>query len=284
MKNMKYIIYHIIFIVIFFNVHHLQAMDPFQEIIIYEDSLNNYFNRMAKERDDDKKEIINEKILTVFREVLNMDESFDYDFPSLKYIGNLKSDDDNLRIITWNLPYYDGTHQYFGFIQFKKNQRTVLTYELNDQSEQIKNPEFQVLSHKNWYGALYYQIIVNKYRGDVYYTLLGTDLNDLHSKKKIVDILQFDRDNQPVIGAPVFKNREKTVSRVIFEYNAKVSMGLSYDESKEMIVYDHLSPSRPSLKGQFQFYGPDFSYDGLKFENGIWNTYHDIDVRNYNIE
>lgn len=281
---MKFIIHHIIFIVAFLSVPHLQATNPNQEITSYEDSLNNYFTQMAKERDDEKKEIINEKILTIFREVLAQDESFDYDFSSLKYIGNLRSDDDNLRIITWNLPFYDGTHKYFGFIQYKSNRRTIMTYELTDKSEQIENPEFEILSNKNWFGALYYQIIINKYRGDVYYTLLGTDLNDLYSKKKVVEILQFDKDNQPVFGAPVFKNREKTVSRVIFEYNAKVSMAINYDESKEMIVYDHLSPSRPSLKGQFQFYGPDFSYDGLKFENGIWNTYHDIDVRNYNID
>lgn len=281
---MKYFIHHIIFIVAVLTVHQMHATNLNQEITTYKDSLDNYFAQMAIEHEDENKEIINEQILSIFREILTLDESFDYDFSTLKYVGSLKSDDDNLRIITWNLAYYDGTHKYFGFIQYRLNRQTLMTFELTDKSDQIKNPEFEILSNKNWYGALYYQIIVNKYKDDVYYTLLGTDLNNLHSKKKLVEILQFDKDNQPVFGATVFKNREETVSRVIFEFNAKVSMGLSYNESREMIVYDHLSPSRPSLKGQFQFYGPDFSYDGLKFESGIWNTYHDIDVRNYNIE
>ncbi|MFO7829183.1 MAG: hypothetical protein R6V23_11205 [Bacteroidales bacterium] len=282
---MKKIIHHIIFIGAVLSFFDSYATNhQYQEPIWQEDSLSYYFSQMANERDDNKKELMNEEILTIFRKILAQDESFDYNFSSLKYIGNLKSDDDNLRIITWNLAYYDGTHQYFGFIQFKKNRRTILTYELNDQSEHIKEPEFQILSHKNWYGALYYQIIVNKHRGNVFYTLLGSDLNDLHSKKKVIEILQFDNDDQPVFGAQVFKNREKMLSRVIFEYNAQVNMGLNYDESKQMIVYDHLSPFRASLKEQYQFYGPDFSYDGLKFENGIWNTYHDIDVRNYNID
>ena len=248
------------------------------------DSLDFYFNELSVEKNDNKKESLNAKILALFRKVLEQEESFVFDFSSLQYIGNIRSGDDKVRIITWNLPYSDGTHQYFGFIQYKKNRRKILTYELNDHSKLIKNPEFEILSHQNWYGALYYQIIVNKDRRDVYYTLLGYDLNDLYSKKKLVEILRFDKNDEPLFGAPVFKNRGKNSMRVIFEYSAQASMALNYDQNHNMIVYDHLSPFRPSLKGKYQFYGPDFSYDGLKFENGIWNSYQDIDVRNFNIE
>jgi len=270
---------------IFFTVFYFYPAKPYaQEISVYSDSLQHYFSLMAQERDDDKKEELNKKIIEYFRKALAQDDSFNDDFSSLKYIGDIRAEDDKLRIITWNLPYYDGTHQYFGFIQYKKNRWKTLTYELTDRSEQIKNPEDEILSHKNWYGALYYQIIVNNHRRDDYYTLLGSDLNDLHSKKKLVEILQFDQNDHPVFGAPVFKNREEKLARVVFEYSAQATMGLSYDQDRAMIIYDHLSPFRPSLKGKYQFYGPDFSYDGLKFENGIWNTYHDIDVRNNNID
>jgi len=47
-----------------------------------------------------------------------------------------------------------------------------------------------------------------------------------------------------------------------------------------MIVFDHLSPSKPSLVGVYEFYGPDFSYDGYKFEKGMLELYPDIDIRN----
>jgi hypothetical protein len=30
----------------------------------------------------------------------------------------------------------------------------------------------------------------------------------------------------------------------------------------------------------YQLYGPDLSYDGLKFEKGLWILQRDIDVRN----
>jgi hypothetical protein len=187
-------------------------------------------------------------------------------------------------MITWNIPFSDRTHQYFGFIQYKKNRRSYDFYELNDKSDEIVKPELTILNHENWYGALYYQIIANKYRGNTYYTILGADLNNMLTKKKIIEILHFNMQDLPVFGQQVFKNKSIPVNRVIFEFNAQTHMTLTYDETKEMIVFDHLSPSRPSLKGQYEFYGPDFSYDGFKFENGIWNLYSDIDVRDNNIE
>jgi hypothetical protein len=47
-----------------------------------------------------------------------------------------------------------------------------------------------------------------------------------------------------------------------------------------MIIFDHLSPSKPSYAGNYQYYGPDFSYDGLKFEQGIWELVENVDIRN----
>jgi len=212
------------------------------------------------------------------------DESFDYHFDSLKFVGVIYSPDNKVKIINWNLPYNNRTHKYFGFIQYKKSKKTILTYELTDNSNKIKDPESAILSNENWFGALYYKIIINKHSGKTYYTLLGADLNNLLSKKKLVEILYFDRQNEPVFGKPVFKNRNQPVARILFEFNAQSNMVLTFDEEKKMIICDHLSPSRPSLEGQFEFYGPDFSYDGLKFERGIWNFYPDIDVRNYSID
>jgi hypothetical protein len=47
-----------------------------------------------------------------------------------------------------------------------------------------------------------------------------------------------------------------------------------------MIVMDNLVPSDPNYKGVFRFYGPDFSYNGYKFEKGKWVLYNNIDLRN----
>ncbi|MCG8410461.1 MAG: hypothetical protein MI739_04155 [Bacteroidales bacterium] len=240
-----------------------------------------YFAKLALEKNDKNKEKINKDILNEFRLALKQKESFYYKFSPLKNIGIINSNDKKVRIITWNLAFSNGTHKYFGFIQYKKSKRQIRTYELFDNSENIKNPEYAILGNANWYGALYYRIIVNKYKGKTYYTLLGADLNDLFTHKKIVEILHFDKKENVVFGDKVFKNRNKALTRIIFEFNAQAKMVLSYNKKMEMIVYDHLSPSDPRFVGQYEFYGPDFSYDGLKYEKGIWNTYKEIDVRNF---
>lgn len=282
-KTVRYITSIIIFV--FFNVLNSIAVDLANgDIKSIEDSLNIYFAKISVERSDIVKEELNENILQLFRKAFENENSFDYNFGTLKNVGIITSKDQKLRIITWNLPYNDRTHKYFGFIQYKKSKKDLVTSELNDRSDEIEKPELNILNKSNWYGALYYKIIENKFRGNSYYTLLGADLNDLLTKKKIVEILSFDSKGNPTFGKKVFKNQRQSFTRVIFEYSAQVNMALTYDEEKEMIVYDHLSPSKPSLQGQFEFYGPDFSYDGLKFERGIWNSYPDIDVRNFNID
>ena len=274
----------IILIAIFSNTLSKASDIISNELNVYEDSLNYYFKKLASERNDAAKESWNEKILEYFRMALSSEESFDYNFDSLKNVGIIKSDDENLRIITWNLPYNDRTHKYFGFIQYKKSKRKILSFELNDQSDNMQNPDFAILNQNNWFGVLYYQIIENKYRGRTYYTLLGLDLNNVLTKKKVIDVLYLNSDDNLVFGKDVFKNRKRAVTRVIFEYSSQANMVLTYNKEKEMIVYDHLSPSKPSLQGQYEFYGPDFSYDGLKYERGIWNSYPNIDVRNYNVD
>ena len=81
---------------------------------------------------------------------------------------------------------------------------------------------------------------------------------------------------------PVFDGDKDNpqAKRVIFEYTRQVSMNLNYDPSKSMIVFDHLAPPDPKLKGKFDLYGPDMSYDGYKLVNGRWKLQEDIDLKN----
>ena len=147
-----------------------------------------------------------------------------------------------------------------------------------DKSDEITQPETEVLTDKNWFGALYFNIILKKHSGRKYYTLLAYDLNNLLTRKKIIDVLYFDENNMPHFGAPVFKNDEVLINRVIFEYSASVVMSLNYFKKKKMIIYDHLSPSDPSYNGQYQFYGPDLSYDAYIFKKGKWNYIADVEL------
>ena len=242
------------------------------------DSLNAYFKLIISENSDSKRLNLNDKVLHLMRESLNRQNLIN-PIDSVRNMGLLVSPDKNLNIYTWNIPFNNGTHKYFGFMQYY-NKKTKITYvyELFDHSEVSKNPEYTINTNLNWFGALYYKIVESKYRGQVYYTLLSSDLNDLLTKKKIIEVLHFNTENIPVFGAKLFQNLPQN-TRVFFEYNARANMALTFDEKLNMIVFDHLSPSKPDMKDVYEFYGPDFSYDAYKFEKGKWKFYQDIEVR-----
>ncbi len=247
----------------------------------YEQVLIELFNDMSKYNNDIEREKLNNKITGKFEQLLSIEGSFSYPFDSLKHIGKIVSQDKKLRIYTWNLPYMNGTHKYFGFIQYyPPKEKSFLLYKLIDSRDDYESPENFILTDTSWLGALYYEIIEKKYEGDTYYTLLGFDFNNLMTAKKIIEVLYFKDNKVPVFGKPVFNYSNKLCNRIVFEYSSKVSMSLKYNKDLNMIVFDHLSPSKPSYEGYFMYYGPDFSYDGLIFKNGIWNEVKDIDVRN----
>jgi hypothetical protein len=215
--------------------------------------------------------------------VLAKPESMHYAFDSLTYIGNVTSDDGQFRIFTWNVPLENGTFKYYGKILYKPDGKNFRYINLNDKSETIEKPEQQRLTASQWYGALYYEVISHTSNNRMYYTVLGLNLNDMLSNKKIIDVIWFDEQGQVHFGASIFRNKAGRQNRIIFEYSARVVMGLKYDERMQMIIYDHLAPFKPQLEGRREFYGPDFSYDGFKLERGVWNFYPDLDVRRFEI-
>jgi hypothetical protein len=247
----------------------------------YEQRLSEMFNVMSVYNNDSKREKINDEIIEKFEQLLKIEGSFSYPFDSLRNIGKIVSKDNKLRIYTWNLPYMNGTHKYFGFIQYyPPKEKSFLLYKLIDNSDSYKSPENLILTDTSWLGALYYEIVEKKYEGNTYYTLLGFDFNNLLTAKKIIELLYFKDDRIPVFGKPVFNYKNRLCNRIIFEYSAKVSMSLKYNKELKLVIFDHLSPSKPSYEGHFMFYGPDFSYDGLEFRDGIWHEIRDVDVRN----
>jgi hypothetical protein len=241
--------------------------------------LNIRFDSLAYAENDFRREAINQTIMKKFRSLLRHESAFNYPFDSVSHVGIIRSADQKVKIYNWNVPYEGGYHVYHCFIQYRTKD-SLMTFELKDCSEQIESPEKKVLHKDKWFGALYYTIIPKKGRfGETCYTLLGYDPNNYLTNRKIIDVLHFNKDHQPVFGADIFKNQRSVSKRVVFEYSEFATMTLQYDEQKDMIVYDHLAPSHPKYEGQYEFYGPDFSYDGLKYEQGIWNTYYDLDLR-----
>ena len=243
----------------------------------YEDSLLYFQKKIFSTKDDSLAMQFNSKFLNVWDEVLSNQLSFEYPFDSLIEIGRLYSPDRKFRIVHWNFEFEDGTHSYFGFVQsFNKKTKEFEVFRLNDYSTEIKNPETHSGNHQKWFGALYYKIIPCSN----YYLLLGLDLNDRSSGKKLIEVISFKENGEPLFGKSVFKFPKKDPKRIVFEYASGLVMTLKYFKEKDLIVFDHLIPSEPYLEGQYQFYGPDFSYNGFEYQKGKWKFVEDVDVKN----
>ncbi len=238
--------------------------------------INRQMNEIALLTDDSKKTQVNEKIKQQLSQLLSLPGSFEYPFDSLRHIGVVYPPDSTFRIFTWNLSFRDGTYRHYGILQRKEGLPVTLT----DRAPAIVHPTDTVTGPETWYGALYYRILKNKWKNRTYYTLLGLSLHNSLTNRKVIDVLTFDRKGRIRFGAPLFDLDGKTLYRIIFEFNAHISMLLHYDDRMGMIVYDHLSPARPELKGLPQYYGPDSSYDGFFFYKGKWRLREDLDVRN----
>ena len=188
----------------------------------------------------------------MFAAALTLPEAFSYPFDSLKKVGRITSKDGKLRIFTWDLMVDDGSHHYTGMMLYRpgKDEKPML-FSLTDHKGSDSDPAMQMLSPETWFGALYYEIIEKRWDDLTLYTLLGFDPNDIFTSRKIIDCLTMKDDTIPVFGAPVFRLKNKIQYRVIFEYSAKVSMSVRYNENIKMIVFDHLSPAKPSYTGSY---------------------------------
>ncbi|MCX6295725.1 MAG: hypothetical protein NTX97_06600 [Bacteroidetes bacterium] len=236
---------------------------------------------------------LNKELLREFEDAINIPETFNYGFDSLKKdIGILISPDKTFRIIHWNIAKSDGTFEYYGFIQSKhieikkaglfrtSKTETMQLFPLIDRSSEIKNPENAITDNKKWFGALYSKIIVKETKSKTYYTLLGWDGNDKFSQKKIIEVLTFDANGTPRFGADIFNFDKKFPKRVIFEFSSTCNLSVRYSNKKDSIIFGHLAPTQPQFEGQFQYYCSDMSFDGFGFKKGKWNYGADVKAVN----
>lgn len=230
---------------------------------------------LAAENDEDKLKT-NVQFKSELNKLIKTDGSFDFQFDSLKTISILKAH--KLKIYNWTIPFTDGTFQYFAYLQIKTESGFTVV-ELTDKSEDVKSPENKTLTPKSWYGALYYKLIHHKKLGEDTYTLLGWDGNNMLTNKKIIEVVTISGNGMIKLGSPIFKMKNKTQRRVIFEYSENAVMSLKYHPEREQIIFDFLVPSSSKLKGIYEYYGPALNrFDALTIEKGKWVYEDDINI------
>lgn len=209
---------------------------------------------------------------------------------SIRNLSVLTTPDSSLRLITWLFPFDNGAYKFYGYIQYFSPRDSVWHLKkLADKHKKIKNPEKSALTAKNWYGALYYDMIIN----ENFITLLGWNGYHDQLNQKIIDILHFDTSGNPVFGKKVFSKFRDSVKRVIIEYAEDASVTLEHDlilhqvrvpsenafmtstrtkkVKENMIYFNQLDPIQPMFEGDRRYYVPlSEKMQGFYFDDETW--------------
>ncbi len=239
-----------------------------------------FFEELLIRETTTEREALNDSILKQMEVLWNKAELFNDRFVGIKRMSTVISDDENVKLCTWNVLLPDSRNKFYGAV-ITKNKEEIKVQLLEDYSHKIRSPEKSALTPRKWYGAVYYQIAdIKDSKYGTYYLLVGYKPNSEMTKKKVVEAMLVVGNGQVRFGHSVFLTDRNLDKRLVFEYNAATTMMLQYDAEEKRIVLDHLAPTNPMFKDNRRFYGPDFTYDGYSLEKGKWTLIRDIDLRN----
>ncbi|MFN0254412.1 hypothetical protein [Pedobacter ureilyticus] len=252
------------------------------QLNIAQDSLSTYSDSTVTVKDDIDRLAYNTMFVKKLVGALKTPHSFQFEFDSLaNNLSFLKSPNQTFRIITWSLPFSDGSYKFYGTIQLATKDGSLKLIPLNDDTKNITDDNL-ITSQKNWFGARYYEIIPVTYPGkNPYYILLGWKGNDNKTSKKVIEVLSFDKD-QAVFGKSVFEIKKKAANRnrIVFEYAKMNSMTLTFDKQVNMIVFDHLAPYENNMEGNAAYYVSDSSFDGYSISYPRLYFKENVELRN----
>ena len=227
------------------------------------DSIRNYANQQMQE---------------LFKVILNTKKSYLYEFTETGHISMLQPKNKKFKIITWFVPHKDGNFTYYGIIQTcNKRGKKCNTYILEDKQNLSQDNIGHDFKLNNWYGCLYYDVITTEIEKTTYYTLLGWDGNNDKTTKKIIEVLNFPKQQAPNFGANIFNNNQQ---RILIEYSSQYPISLKYDTHLEYIVFDHLEPIDEISIENFSLYAPNLSYDIFKKTKLGWILEEEIYLNN----
>lgn len=245
-------------------------------MVQFEAELDSLLQQLRSAENDQQKKEYNAAFKVRLAYVLQKNEAFNYPFTSLTTIGFIDSPDNKIRIVNWNVEQDDKSQIYYCFVlNNEKKNVPHKVIELRDVSPFMPGRPSDIVNAEEWYGALYYKIIPFKKGSKMVYVVLGWDGNTQSSNLKIIDAMYFS-GNTVKLGSPIFKVGEEINKRMYYEHSEKVTMSLKYEENRGRIIFDHLSPESPSLKGFYSYYVPDFTYDAFVIEGNKWVLKEDV--------
>lgn len=241
--------------------------------------LESLFNRLNMNIDDQNRIMINDSIRLILDEYVKSDSVFTSGFPGIRNLGQITDPGSRLKIITWNLVLDESPGRYFCYLVLRKRGSKVNNvYRLSSEYNANAIRTDTTYSDRNWYGALYYDMRPVKKDRNNSWIFLGLDYGNPVKTRKVIEVVTFSPD-EILFGRKWFSSAKELKYREVLEYANSAVMSLKF-RSGRSVVFDHLVPLSAELKGQKEFYVPDFSFDAYDFEKGLWKFKEDVDVRN----
>jgi len=270
----------LIIISLFFTGSLLAQEPQYLDLVKSESLLQDLFVQLYSDSLSDTEPVLT-SLLEIMPDVLSAEGAMDFPWSGLNRIGVVTSEDKMIRMFTWHITDDPDHHRYFGFIQVAVKKGKIKLFTLHDNGKSQRKVTRLDQSTDDWYGKLYYKIITSSYKRKTFYTLLGMDFNNSRSTIKTIEALSIQR-SQPRYVKELFFNGKDYQDRLVLEYSSQVAISVRFDQGLGMITFDHLVPFHPIYENNYEFYGPEGSFDGLELEKGIWNLRTDIDARNVN--
>ena len=253
--------------------------ESYFEIAKAESELKLLFDKLYDLEDNANKIQLFEEIDSIFNTALSLPGSFEFAWHKLDKIGKLKSDDGVLKVFSWLMMINRNEYRYVSYFQLNGKKGKSSVYKLIPSgSFEVKDYDF-VQKLDDWHAKIYYEIITSVYKRKTFYTLIGADYHDSRSTMKTVEVVAIQR-GKPLFRKDQFLDKGSVKNRMIMQYSSDLSASVRYNSELNLIVFDHLVPLHPLYSGSYQFYGPDGSYDGLRFEEGMWVKEEDVDAKN----
>ena len=240
--------------------------------------LEKLFSRLVTNSEDAERIKINDSIKLIIDNYAASDSILTHSFKNLKYLGQVTSRNSMLKIITWNLLLEDSKSKYYCYFIHRPGKMNLIKKVEGSYNEEPVRTD-TVYSENNWYGALYYDLREFRKDGQTNWILLGIDYGNPSVTRKIIDVLSFTPGGGILFGKKMFVSGKEIKYREVLEYSSEAVISLKFLTDKT-IVFDHLVPVSPELKGRKEYYGPDFSFDTYNLEKGMWMFKEDIEVRN----
>jgi hypothetical protein len=253
------------------------------DLPLAETKLRSFADSIARGSTEEVRSLAYKEFGALMEMIMETQGSFSYAFDSVPSLSNHTSPDGRFRIYTWLMPSIaQNKYLYAGLIQFSQPLKDGRSHiKLTDVSGDHPDSEMRAFTDGQWFGAVYYDLFSRKVKGETRYYLLGWRGNEQFTTSKVIDVIRFDSNGYPVMGAKEFLGPDDLVrQRVIFTFSAQAVMLLRYEKHKKRIVFDHLSPAVDKAEGDFRFYGPDFTYDAFRFKRGAWHYMEHLKLRN----